>query len=316
MGAMRHFGFLASLVVLALLGSACSGPSSERQPFEIPTEIVPEWLNPSDPEELFTGGGCLLAVGGGVRVLEVLGDTGAHGVLRPGDIITSIDGTPTSSQETLLRVLGGRRPGDLLEVEGTRVGEAFSIGVALSPVPGEPERAILGIIPETKLEVVAPSRLSASGSTDPFSRPMVLDGGVYLHGPLAAAWLPHVGLPPVRTAALGSDLYAVTAADPLALVRIGGGVTIPIDPGPTLFEGGAGPIELVASEFETVLTSVGNPGSGGRRGRRQENSAPPLSMRSIRSRGLSCGPGLSGWHRPAIPWWRWTVTAVHPATGP
>ena len=175
-----------------------------------------------------------------------------------GDIITSIAGMPVSSQETLLRILGGRRPGDIVEVVGTRVGEAFSVSVELAPVPGESGGAILGIFPETKLEAVTPSQLSSAGAADPFSRPMILDGAVYLHGPLAAAWSPHTGVPPVRTALLGSDLYAVAVVDPPSLVRIGEGVTIAIDPGPTLFESPVGSIELVATGFETVLTSVGN----------------------------------------------------------
>ena len=259
MGVMRRFGFLTLLVALTLLGSACSQPVPERPTFDVPTEIVPDWVNPSDMEELFPAdGGCLLAVGGGVRVLEVVEDTAAHGVLRAGDIVMSVNGVPTSSLEMLLRVLDGRPVGDVVEVGGTRVGVPFSIGIELSPVPGEPERAILGIISETKLDPVPPSELSKSGSTDPFSRPVTLNGWIYVHEPLAAAWSPYPGVPAARMAALGLELYAVAANDPLSLVRVGGGEPVPIDPGPVVFESTAGPIEVVASGFEAALTSVGN----------------------------------------------------------
>ena len=268
---MRHFGFLAALTALTLLAAACAQPGPERRPFDVPTEIVPDWVNPADAEGLFPAdGGCLLAVGGGARVLEVLEDTvsgfsssqsartAAHGVLRAGDIVMSIDGSPTSSLEMLLRMLEGRPPGDVVEVEGTRLGVPFSTSVELSPVPGEPERAILGIIAETKLDPVPPSQLTASGVADPFSRLVTLDGWTYLHEPLAAAWSPYPGVPATRMAALGSELYAVAADGPLSLVRVATGELIPIDPGPVVFEGTRGPIEVVATGFETALTSVGN----------------------------------------------------------
>ena len=242
-----------------LVGSACSQPVAERPTFEVPTEIVPDWVNPADVEELFPPeGGCLLAVGGGVRILEVLEDSGAYGRLRAGDIVTGLDGIPVSTQETLLGVLRGGRVDDVVRVEGVRAGEPFSFEVQLSPVPGEPRRAVLGIIPETKLEVVSPAEVPASGVIRPLSRPVILDGGVYVHDPLAATWFSFPGASPVRGAALGPDLYAVGATDPLSLVKVGEGVAIPIDPGPVVVESRVGLVEVVASRFETVLASVGD----------------------------------------------------------
>ena len=256
---MGRFRVPTSILVLALLAVACSQPVPERQHFDIPAEIVPDWVNPADLEELFpAAGGCLLAVGGGVRVLELLDDTAAHGMVRAGDVVMSIDGLPTRSLEMLLRVLEGRSVGDVVEIEGTRAGVPFSISVELSPVPGDPGRAILGIISETKLDPVPPSQLTASGVDGPFSRPVTLNGWIYLYEPLAAAWSPYPGVPAARMGSVGSEIYAVAVADPLSLVRVGIGETIAIDPGPVVFESTGGPIEVTASEFEAALTSVGN----------------------------------------------------------
>ena len=249
------------VLTVALLAAACSQPPPEREAFEVPSEIVPDWVNTVDPDELFpTEGGCLLAVGDGVRVLEVLEGTAAYGMLRAGDILLSVDGTSVNSKEMLLRELADRPVGDVVTVDGTRIGEPFSIDIVLTPVPGEPGRAVLGIVPETKLAPVAPpSAPTGSGSADPFSRPVLLNGRIYLHEPLAAVWSPYPGVPADRMAALGSDLYAVAAADPLSLVKVGGGGDpIAIEPGPVMLEGVVGQVEVLVTGFEAALASVGD----------------------------------------------------------
>ncbi|MDE0137872.1 MAG: PDZ domain-containing protein, partial [bacterium] len=138
------------VIALAMVVSACSQRSPELPPVDVPAEVVPDLVNPADVDKMFPlGGDCLLAVGSGVRVLDVVDGTGAAGALRPGDIMTSVDGVPVSSREILLQVLEGRRVGERLVVEGTRVGAPFSVSIALSPVPGQTGRAILGVITET-----------------------------------------------------------------------------------------------------------------------------------------------------------------------
>ena len=182
MGVMRRFRSLISLLLLAMVGWACSRPAPETSTLDVPTEIVPGWVNPSDMESVFPDGtGCMVAAGDGVRILQVLEGVGAYGVLRAGDIITSVDGAPTSSREGLLSMLDGRNPGDSLRIAGTRAGAPFSAEVELTAVPEDPERPIIGIIPETKLRVAHPSELPTSDTADPLGHPVILDGSCLLY---------------------------------------------------------------------------------------------------------------------------------------
>lgn len=254
---MRH-RVAAPAVALALVVVACSQPSPRLPPVDIPAEVVPDLVNPSDVDRMFPlGRGCLLAVGSGVRVLDVVDGTGASDALRPGDIMTSVDGTPVSSRELLLQVLEDRRVGERVVVEGTRVGAPFSASIALSPVPGQTGRAILGVITETKLEAVRPTSLSEAVIDDQLARPVIVDGWIYRYVPLGAVWTPYPGTPAEHMAELGSDIYAVAAEEPLSLVRVGDGEPIAIDPGPVVYETPVGPLEVVASGFDEVVGSVG-----------------------------------------------------------
>lgn len=257
---MKRSASLVCSVLLSAAAAACSQPPPEPPAFEIPDEIVPDWVNTVDPDSIFSAqSGCLLAVGGGVRVLQVLEGTAAYGELRAGDVITSVDGAAVSSREMLLRELADRPAGGGITIGGDRLGEPFSVDLVLTPVSGEPDRAVLGVIPETKLAAEPPSGLPAElGGADPFSRPVILDGRIYLHGPLAASWSPYPGVPADQMAALGSDLYAAAAADPLSLVKVGGGGAVSIDPGPVTLDLPAGRIEVLVSSFEAALTSVGD----------------------------------------------------------
>lgn len=246
------------LVALALMVSACSQPSPELPPVDIPAEVVPDVVNPADVDKAFPfDSGCLLAVGTGVRVLDVLDGTAASETLRPGDILTTVDGIAVSTREILLRVLEDRHVGEDVAVEGTRGGVTFRASVPLSPVPGEAGRAILGVITETRLEAVPPTGLSDAVIDDRLARSVIVDDRIYRYGPLGAVWTPYAGVPTEPMAELGSDIYAVAAGEPLSLVRVGGEEPIAIDPGPVVFESSVGPLEVVASGFDEVVGSVG-----------------------------------------------------------
>ena len=256
---MRRFRALTCFLVLAVIGSACSAPAPEPSAFDLPAEIVPDWVNPTEMASLFPDApGCFLAVGDGVRVLQVFEGTKAFGVLRAGDVITSVDGIPTNSREALLSHLTGMMPGDSLRVAGTRAGDPFSAEVQLTRVPEDPQRGIIGIVPETRLRAVRPGELPISAPPGPSGGPVVLDGGMHWHSPLAASWIRYRGVEGVRAAALESELYAVAAGVAPSVVRLADGVSIPIDPGPVPVESTAGPMEVLVSGFETALTSVGN----------------------------------------------------------
>ena len=251
-------GLAVPVVALALLVSACAQPSPELPPVDVPAEIVPDVVNPADVDEVFPfDGGCLLAVGTGVRVLEVLDNTAAADALRPGDIMASVDGIPVSSREVLLQVLEDRRAGETVVVEGTRVGAPFTASIALTPVPGQAGRAILGVITETRLEAVPPASLSETLIDDRLARTVIVDGGIYRHVPVGAVWTTYPGAPAGPMAEVGSDLYAVAAGEPLSLVRVGGEEPIAIDPGPVVYETPVGPLDVVATGFDKVVGSVG-----------------------------------------------------------
>lgn len=259
MGVVWRFRALVSLLVLAAIGPACSESAIEPPRVDVPTEIVPDWVNPTDMATLFPdAAGCFLAVGEGVRVLQVIEGTRAFGVLRAGDLISSVDGVPIGSREALLSRLAGLAPGDSLRVAGTRAGDPLSVEVELSGVPEDPQRGIIGIVPETSLRIVPPPELPTSGSPDPSGGPVVLEDGVYWHSPLAASWLPYPAVEGVRAVAIESELYAVSEGPAPALVRLADGVSIPIDPGPVQVEGLSGPLEVLVTGFETALASVDN----------------------------------------------------------
>lgn len=257
MSVMR-LGGAVPVVALALMVSACSQPSPELPPVGIPAEVVPDVVNPEDVNKLFPfDGGCRLAIGTGVRVLDVLDGTAASDSLQPGDIVTAVDGIAVSSREILLGVLEDRRAGEEVLVEATRVGAPFTASIALSPVAGEPGRAILGIITETRLEAVRPASLSEAVIDDRLARPVIVDGRIYRYVPLGAVWAPYQGALTEQMAGLGSDIYAVAAGEPLSLIRVGGEEPIAIDPGPVVYESPGGDFEVVASGFEEVVGSVG-----------------------------------------------------------
>ena len=255
---LMRLGSAVPVVALALMVSACSQPSPELPPVGIPAEVVPDVVNPTDVDKLFPfDGGCRLAIGTGVRVLDVLDGTAASETLRPGDIVTAVDGIAVSSREILLGVLEGKRAGEEVVVEATRVGAPFTASIALSSVAGEPGRAILGIITETRLEAVRPASLSEAAIDDGLARPVIVDGWIYRYVPLGAVWTPYPGAPTEQMAGLGADIYAVAAGEPLSLIRVGGEEPIAIDPGPVVYESPGGAFEVVASGFDEVVGSVG-----------------------------------------------------------
>ena len=253
---------LAALSALVLAGAACAVSPPERQPLHVPTGVAPDYINPTDPEALFAGRGeCLLAVGTGVKVLQVLPDTDAARSLRAGDVLTSVNGVPVGSLESLLAVTAELRVGDAAEVEGTRSGERFDADITLGPAPENPARPILGFIPETKITALSPSGVrpveqsGGGGAGEVYSRPVSLGGRLLRFNPLDSSWRQYAGIPTSRMAGLGADLYTLAASDhPRALLRMGEREVIAFEQPSDL--PGLSPDwgEIV---FEAVLGSVG-----------------------------------------------------------
>jgi PDZ domain-containing protein len=102
--------------------------------------------------------------GDGALVTSVVEDAPAQGVIEPGDVIVSLDGSPVSLPADLRPVLSTRAPGDVVTVgvrrpapvdtspSGTEAaagagepGDAIEVEVALGEAPDEPGRAVLGV---------------------------------------------------------------------------------------------------------------------------------------------------------------------------
>ncbi len=71
--------------------------------------------------------------GQGVLVNEVFeNDPAAQSGIQPGDIITSVDGTPVESPKSLSRVIAGLKPGDTARIEVIRNKESMKLDVAVT----------------------------------------------------------------------------------------------------------------------------------------------------------------------------------------
>lgn len=73
----------------------------------------------------------------GVGVVTVNPDSGAERAgLRPGDVITAVNGTPTPTQAALAELLAGLQPGDVVKVDLLRAdGSTATVDVTLGELP-------------------------------------------------------------------------------------------------------------------------------------------------------------------------------------
>jgi PDZ domain-containing protein len=97
--------------------------------------------------------GYKIAVEGlGAEVDEVAANTPADGHLQPGDLITELEGMPTTSNDALVNAIRKHHPGDSVHltvqsVVGTRT---ETIRLAQSPPNQGPAHAYMGIVTSTK----------------------------------------------------------------------------------------------------------------------------------------------------------------------
>jgi PDZ domain-containing protein len=98
-------------------------------------------------DDAIAAAGCELGYPPKFGVLTVLSNGAAAKQLRPGDLITSVDGRPTTSQDALLAELGKLSPGTTVTVAITRAGKPMNVRVTLGkPLQGR-SGASLGIGP-------------------------------------------------------------------------------------------------------------------------------------------------------------------------
>lgn len=89
--------------------------------------------------------------GEGVLVNEVFeNDPAARGGIKPGDIITKIDGKPVDTPNSLSRLIASLAPGDVAQVEVMRDGKLQVLSVALSE---RRETATVASVPQSKQEL-------------------------------------------------------------------------------------------------------------------------------------------------------------------
>lgn len=79
-------------------------------------------------------------------VMEVIADSpAAEAGLQPGDLITAIDGEPVDAAGKVSDLIGGKAPGDTVELTIERNDETLTLTVTLATHPDNAERGFLGI---------------------------------------------------------------------------------------------------------------------------------------------------------------------------
>ncbi|HWD71188.1 MAG TPA: site-2 protease family protein [Actinomycetota bacterium] len=96
--------------------------------------------------------------GAGVQVIGVTAGSPAVGTLKPGDLITAIDGTPARTEFELEDAVRSRPAGTRFGLSVVRNGKTVAVSAASGEGKGGP---VLGIVPVTsKIDVAAPFRIT------------------------------------------------------------------------------------------------------------------------------------------------------------
>jgi PDZ domain-containing protein len=90
--------------------------------------------------------------GKGARINEVVAGSPAHGVLKPGDTITAVDGNAVSLHTDAVRLLGAHKPGEqvALTIDPVGGGAARQVSVTLATNPDDATRPLLGVTLSTR----------------------------------------------------------------------------------------------------------------------------------------------------------------------
>jgi len=84
--------------------------------------------------------------GDGARVEQLAANTPAVGVLREGDVILSVGGTPVETSCDVGRAIDQREPGDRIALRVRRDGEVQTLQVGTIPNPQDPSTPLVGIV--------------------------------------------------------------------------------------------------------------------------------------------------------------------------
>lgn len=83
-----------------------------------------------------------------VVVLEVSPDSAAQGQLEPGDQILRINGKRIGDRTDVVDIVGGEPPGTEFRMVVRRGDERLRVNLTSRPDPDDPERGLIGIVPE------------------------------------------------------------------------------------------------------------------------------------------------------------------------
>ncbi|MFZ4518601.1 MAG: PDZ domain-containing protein [Microthrixaceae bacterium] len=81
----------------------------------------------------------------GARVLGLSDDSPSKDLLRPGDVITAVDGRPVALPSDIGRALDGSAPGDQVTVQVRRGDATETVTVTLGAAPDDAARPVLGV---------------------------------------------------------------------------------------------------------------------------------------------------------------------------
>jgi len=192
------------LVALAALTACVSQSAPDRTPLPNAAEVVAE---PAQCQ-------LLVGEGQGVRIEDVIADTGADGVLQVGDIVVSVDGQAVASATDLRRILGEQEVGSTITVTVEREGSAHDESINLGPNPEAPERPMLGVMISTAFSEVAPGDVTEGAlAGSPLSRSASIGGRLFAFDPLSAQWISLNADTPVDNW-IASDGRVLTLANP------------------------------------------------------------------------------------------------------
>jgi PDZ domain-containing protein len=98
-------------------------------------------------DDAVAAAGCELGFTPKFGVISVLGNGASRGKLKPQDLINTIDAKPADSQQKLLSLLSGEKPGTTVSVGITRAGKPQNVSITLgAPLQGR-KGASIGIQP-------------------------------------------------------------------------------------------------------------------------------------------------------------------------
>lgn len=103
------------------------------------------------------------AHGTGAQVVEIVPDSPAATVLRPGDVVTAIDGKTITSSAELVNAVTSRKPGDTVELSVTRARDEVpdplateTVSATLAANSDNPTAAFFGVRVQTYFDITFP----------------------------------------------------------------------------------------------------------------------------------------------------------------